>query len=35
MLVAIVGGITTSCKAKHELCPAYTNAEVDNSNKGV
>jgi hypothetical protein len=35
LLVVIVGGATFSCKSQHELCPAYTNAEMNDSNKGV
>lgn len=35
LVVVIVGGIGTSCKSQHELCPAYTKAKVSDSNKGV
>ncbi|MFT6716925.1 MAG: hypothetical protein ACJA0Q_001573 [Saprospiraceae bacterium] len=35
LAVLTLGGLTSSCKSQHELCPAYTKAPVSDSNQGV
>ncbi|MFT6746789.1 MAG: hypothetical protein ACJAZ2_001133 [Glaciecola sp.] len=35
LIVLVLGGVTSSCKSQHELCPAYTKAEISDSNQGV
>ena len=35
LIVLVLGGVTSSCKSQHELCPAYTKVTVDNPNQGV
>lgn len=31
LAVVIVGGMFTSCKSHHELCPAYTKTQTEKS----
>ena len=35
LVVLTLGGIASSCKPHHELCPAYTKAKINDSNQGV
>ena len=35
LVVLTLGGVASSCKTQHELCPAYTKAKISDSNQGV
>jgi hypothetical protein len=35
LVVLVLGGISSSCKSQHELCPAYTKATLSDSEQGV